>query len=471
MLFTWFYLDSRPLSNWLRDHILRPVLAELAETQTADQVDQFVAELGGRLDRLRPPTLEARGYSQHLTGSGAARPGRVAGQSFATERWFFLVDMGGLLELLTWWPDEVSPSVDPVGHRLEDEPTMQEQREMTTPTPSVDDPSPAFLEMTRNTFLLTPALSGPESREPRVYITIDLTDEEITVHAGTQAVADAVRSRFAYLQEMCQAINEQTADYLNRKMPELVAEHARARRERLADRASIRASLALDPNWKIQAPQLEHNPARELRHETKGPEEVAVELVAPGGQRLSSASYDDIQSIVGAWARGVHEYPEAFSQLSEDDLSCLVTATLKATVPGAEREVYHYRGKTDILIRAEDLPGGLSSEPVFVCEAKKGAPSVAASALENQLLSRYTTAFDTAAILLLYMTQDDIHGARRRVLEAVRAVDGYMTQSAEMEKGKVDDWPVLLYVRETREIRVCIATVHLPRTAPAEPED
>lgn len=338
---------------------------------------------------------------------------------------------------------------------------------MVSPPPAPDDPNPAFAAMTRDTFLLTPATGGSDAGEPRVYFTIDLTDDEIAVHAATQAVSKAARDRFEYLQEVCRAINEQVRDYVDRQVPAQVAERAGLRKERLADRASIRASLELDPSWKVQSPRLEGHPPTGPVPKSALSQEAPVELFAPGGQKLSSASYNDIQRIIGAWARGVHEYPTAFSQLSEDDLSCLVTATLKATVPGAEREVYHYRGKTDILIRAEDLPGGASSEPVFVCEAKKGAPSVAASALEDQLLSRYTSAFDTAAVLLLYMTQNDIIGARERVLEAVRGVAGYTAQDADLERGQVDHWPVLLYVRQSRRIRVCIATVHLPFAEPA----
>ena len=71
-------------------------------------------------------------------------------------------------------------------------------------------------------------------------------------------------------------------------------------------------------------------------------------------------------------------------------------------------------------------------------------------------------ALDASAVLLLYMTHADAHGPRQRILEAVRRVDGYQRASSIAERGAVDSWPVLTYVRGERVARVCIATVHLP---------
>ncbi len=319
--------------------------------------------------------------------------------------------------------------------------------------------------MTQTTFLFTPAFDASPGRGiPRLYVTLDLTEEEIGVYSQTDAIATAVRQRLDYLREICRAINEQTARFVDGETRTVLTEIATSARRRLSARASIRESLSLDPAWKPTLPRLETvaTDASTATGDAANPSEATATLVAPGGQRLTSASFNDIQNIIGVWAQGVHDYPGSFAQLTEDDLSCLLTATLKATVPGADREVYHYGGKTDILIRAESLPDGLSGEPVFVCEAKKGSPAVAASALEDQLLSKYMTAHDTSAVLLLYMTQLEFAPARERALAAVREVDGYTPRDDEEQQGEVRDWPVLTYVRAGREIRVCIATVHLP---------
>lgn len=452
------------MSAWLREHILRPLLADLQDMSSVEEADLFLAGLDERLDRVRPEDLEVRSFSDHLVRAGDWRPGREAGQSFATERWLFPVEMGGRLEMLGWWPDLVTPSVMPVGYRPEEEPNSGELRSSTLPPPLAHDPNPVFAQMTRHTFLLTPAFSGPPGRaSPRVYVTLDLTEEEIGLYSKTDAISLAVRERLDYLREMCRAINQQTAAFIDGEARSAITEAARGLRERLSARASIRQSLSLDPAWKALMPRLEvvatDAPAP---HDDASRSVDSRDLVAPGGQRLTSASFEDIQNIIGIWAQGVLDYPGSFAQLSEDQLSCLVTATLKATVPGADREVYHYGGKTDILIRAESLPDGLGSEPVFVCEAKKGSPAVAAAALEDQLLSKYMNSQDTAAVLLLYMTQLEFEPARRRVLEAVREVEGYLQRGDDEEKGKVQGWPVLTYARGGRHVRVCIATVHLP---------
>lgn len=483
-LFTWFHHDSRPLSQWLRDSVLRRLLAELSDSSSSGEVVVFIDHLADRVDAYMPQALAIRSVSAHpVVRGGPDRPGPGQGVRLPTERWMFEVELDGDIEMLEWWPDGARLTLEPVGNRLEDEPSFEERRLRTAPAPTAEDATPAFTDMSYDTFLLMPALPSAPDRIRSLYITIDSTRDERRVHRLTGTFNSAMEARMTYLGEMCSAINEQVAAFRSQVADEVIRA-ARARQEQFEDDESILQALSISPSWTTKTPSLE--PAHEAQEEllveatvVRGHDETVREqdgqpseadevrlaerhdLIAPIGQRLSSASFEDIQLIIGVWAQGVHSYAKTFSSLSEDDLSCLLTATLKATTPGADHQVYRRAGKTDIVIRAEDLPDGHSNEPVFVCEAKKGTAGVAAKALEDQLLSRYTTVQDTAAVLLLYVTNVNFSRARRSALAAVRGVDGYIPRAAEREQGRVEGWPILTYRRRGRVMRVCIATIDL----------
>ncbi|MET3963092.1 hypothetical protein ABIE44_003026 [Marmoricola sp. OAE513] len=472
-LFTWWMHDNRPLSEWLETHVLRRVSDELSDTKSVEEVDAFLTNLSSIVDRIRPAALEAHSFGEYFEGDGGWRPGRRPGESIKQSRWLFPVEMSGDLEQLVCWPDKVAVGVKPVGPRSGEEPTNEERRQMTTPAPSADDVSPLFAQMTSDTFLYTPAYIPRPGHKPALYFTFDVTPEDIDVFVDTPAFATAASARLNYLREMCSATNAQVEAFVAGELVDRVADAAKARRDGFSKVERIRTSLSFEPGWSAPAPRLAVPAAEHGEGEAIGDIERqdlsaadVVDLAPEGGERLSKATFYDVQRVIGAWASGVHAYPRSFTKLTEDDLSCLLASTLNATLPGADREVYRYNGKTDIVVRAEALPGGRSSEPVFVCEAKKlgksAGPAVASKALETQLLTRYTNAFDTSTVLLLYMSQSEFHGPRDRTLEAIRTVEGYQPAPAEDEQGAVEDWPVLTFLRGERTIRVCIAFVHLP---------
>lgn len=480
-LFTWFHADHRPLTQWLNDFTRSPLLDQLAATESVADVDRLIGELDARVSNAMPQPLQPGAISHPRKRPGPHRPGPTPGSSFPTERWLFEVALTGELAMLECWPDQNQQGLTPVGNRLDDEPTLAERRGLTLPAPRADDPNPAFAEFAYDTFLLTPALNQPQNSARHVYFTIDTTAEERRVHRASQAFSKAVEARREYLEAICQAINEQVAAYKRQVQDELL-QFAHERRAQLDDDEALLESLSLSKAWTPPPPALDSgDPSQGHEHVARSDKVVLVHepdvadadsqdqastgeqaretLNAPIGQRLSSASFEDIQLIISGWAQGVHAYAPAFHSLWEDELSCLLTATLKATTPGADHQVYRRAGKTDILIRAKDLPDGHSDEPVFVCEAKKGGASRAAAALEDQLLGRYTTAQDTAAVLLLYLTNKDFVGARREALKAVRAVQGYCHDPEAEAHPTVEGWPVLAFRRRGRLMRVCVATI------------
>lgn len=79
-------------------------------------------------------------------------------------------------------------------------------------------------------------------------------------------------------------------------------------------------------------------------------------------------------------------------------------------------------------------------------------------------LFRYLTTHDTSAMLLLLFRQQDFARARRRFYKSLRGIDGYVDE----EGGAVEYWPIFLYRHGPYQVRLCIASVHLP---PIDPGD
>lgn len=175
--------------------------------------------------------------------------------------------------------------------------------------------------------------------------------------------------------------------------------------------------------------------------------------------RLSPASFADVQRTIRVWADSVEQYPKAFD-LHEDRISDLLTATLNATLPGAQREVYRRGGKSDIYIYADVLAQGTGPARIFICESKWArSKRVVAEALDPQLFG-YLNADDTAAVLLLLLRQKNKRVAITTYTECLRSVPGRVNEN----DGEVEGWPVWRFRREGRYVDICLAFVHIPRT-------
>lgn len=159
--------------------------------------------------------------------------------------------------------------------------------------------------------------------------------------------------------------------------------------------------------------------------------------------------------------RPIEQYPKAFS-LHEDLISDLLTATLNATLPGAQRAVYRRGGKSDIYIHAGMLAEGVGPGRIFICESKWAmSKKVVSEALDRELFG-YFNANDTAAVLLLLLHQKNRRAAMETRTGWLRSVPGRVTE----KDREVEGWPVWRFRREGRHVDICLAVVHIPRTCP-----
>lgn len=302
---------------------------------------------------------------------------------------------------------------------------------------------------------------------------IQLSEAEEQLEEQQPTLQQRFTERIGTASRYIDAVAEQMQRFFDEELVNLgmqvVAQRQRTRR--------IVENLGFPSSWKISEPEViteppdqsDQSPGRVADSTGQSPtvpvdESTAVAHVVPHRQRLAPASFDDVQRVTRRWANGVERYPAAFSALTEDRVSDLLAATLNATLPGAHREVYSRGGKSDIFISADVLAEGSAPAKVFICESKWATGREHVMTGVDPQLYGYLTTHDTAAMLLLLFRQQDFQSARSNAYEWLRSIDGYVGE----DTGAVDGWPIFVYVHGPYEVRLCIASVHLPPTDPAE---
>jgi hypothetical protein len=239
----------------------------------------------------------------------------------------------------------------------------------------------------------------------------------------------------------------------------------------------IVANLGFPSSWKISEPKV-ITEAPDQSQERDGrvadstdrsstlpvDELTTVGHVVPYRHRLDPASFEDVQRVTRIWANSLQRYPAAYSVLPEDRISDQLAATLNATLPAAHREVYTRSGKSDIFIEANVLAAGAGPDKIFICETKWATRKKWVIEGVDPQLYGYLTTHDTSAMLLLLFKQQDFQSAKSRAYGWLQSIDGYVDE----ELGAVEGWPIFLYIHGPYEVRLCIASVHLPPTDPAD---
>jgi hypothetical protein len=296
---------------------------------------------------------------------------------------------------------------------------------------------------------------------------IRLSEDEERRELEEPSLQERLAERVVTARRYVDAIAEQ----MERFFDEDLVERGMALVSKRERNLSITANLGFSPAWKVAAPhvitELETpNEVDSHREELAGPpsistsavEEFAADRAVPYRQRLDPASFEDVQRVTRIWADSIERYPAAFTNLHEDRISDLLAATLNATLPGAQREVYTRGGKSDIFIQADVLAAGTGPAKVFICESKwSRSRAVVSEAIDPQLFG-YLTAHDTSAVLLLLFRQKGFDTARTSAYDALRAVKGHLCE----QSSAVDGWPIFVFAHEERSVRVCIACVHVP---------
>lgn len=438
--------DGRPLSDelWRR---VRPILQRIQSARSVDDLDAFGAEDLGRM------LVEARVSPPRLGGIRAAdqREGEIRwedSRGYRTTRQYVAVQVEGDIDLLERWPDESTAALTPIDasslpsdgdwEAMTDEQVKQhyEERELWSYS-TYDDDSP--------------------ERRWALYTFIELTeDEEAAVALGNLDLAGQFQHRLAAIEPIADAIAQQVEQFVSTTFPEHVAAIVERRRTVLTNRRAARDSLVFPSTWKVPEPAIE----------SESPDTTTTiigaqshELAYDARARLAPASFEDVQRTMRIWANAIERYPAAYSALDEDRISDLLTATLNATLPGAQREVFTQNGKSDIFIQADVLDEGRGPANIFICESKWATSrQVIRGALDPQLFG-YLNANDTAAILLILLPQKGSEKARKTYLGVLQEVEGYL----ETVDGTVRGWPILKFNRDGRRLDICAAFVKLPR--------
>jgi hypothetical protein len=303
---------------------------------------------------------------------------------------------------------------------------------------------------------------------PCVFTVIHLTEDEHRQELDQRTL----RARFAERVDNAKLVVEALAEQIQRFFDEALVDLGMSIVAARKLNRGIAATLGFPSTWKVPAPKV-ITESQSPPERTDGPTEVSAsqstsptthapttgEHVLPYRHRLDPASFEDVQRVTRIWADGIERYPAAFAGLSEDRISDLLAATLNATLPGAQREVYSRGGKSDIFIQADVLAAGSGPAKILICESKWSTTKAWVSEAIDPQLYGYLTAHDTSAILLLLFKQKGFDAARTNACGWLKGVDGYLSE----EPGAVDGWPIFVFVRDELTVRVCIASVHVAR--------
>ncbi|WP_156370747.1 hypothetical protein [Nocardia arizonensis] len=433
---------NRPLTRYLTKLFTDSALAARFERiRSLEELDDFEGAVQQGISDLRPQSPSLGGTRVASTkDDGYFRP-IGNGQSVGVAHFYVAVQVHGNPELVEYWPD-ANPDVEPVDAKAL----------AVAAKGGLDETLRHRLQLISDTWQL--GVPDIPSEEWGLYTFVDLTPEEEKEVANNEFdIRAIIEERIAKARPIVEAIAAQTDHYFEVELPQRLQNMIAHKRERLTNRAAVRASLTFDNEWKLPAPRLE-SVATDTK--TTLPEVTSGGFRVAHRDRLDPASFSDVQRVIWMWASGVERYPAAFNLLGEDRLSDLLAVTLNASLANAKREVYSRGGKSDIYIQADMLAEGRGTEKVFICEAKIASDDTVVTDAVDQLFG-YLNTHDTAAVLLLYFKQQDFDSARTRRLAALRRIIGF----AKEEPGP-SGWPIYDFEIDGRYVRVCVASVHLP---------
>ncbi len=421
-------MEHRPLDQALSRYgqlVLTPIL----RSRSVNELDALESDLDNQIAAIRPqlPQLGAGGpgsYEEaHHFGTS-----RKDGSAPAVNRFMFRREVVGAAGLLSWWPSgEVE--LEPIDRDLKH----------------------AHLRPGDPVWTIGRVDGGGSPWA--VYTPIDLTIDEVEMvgrgDISPQAIYDARESAMLPILE---AINAEATKYFDHDLPGRGRAAIAARRAQLKAFETVRSAIRFPEEWKLPSPRIAPYVDDDQPTSDHGDSRIVLR------DRLATATFEDLQRSIRVWANAVERYPAAFNLLAEDRISDLLAATLNASLPRADREVFSTRGKSDIRVLANAIDDGSSEAIVFITETKwVTSESVVVKALDPQLFG-YLNAADTAAVLLLLFRQKDRRKAYAKYLPPLRAVDGFIGE----EDSEVAGWKVNRYLRDGREVRLLVATIAIP---------
>lgn len=453
-LFTAFAAENQLLSDYL-SHEYGEIAYRFVIALPASELEKSDDELTSDLvARIRPTNrLQISPPKSGRREAGTHRPDKCAGFRIATVRQYIYFEISGDPHLLTFWPDATSTDVQPLDSELQ---TDQPNRDEATYDFAVEvDKHERRLNNSRWRLAIS------ESGSTVLCVFIDLSEaEQDLVAEGSLDLHEKGLEFHRYATRIVEAIQNQADSYFSKDLRESIDRYITARRRRVRNEDAMTRSLSWPKEWEQQDVFLEDQPrASEPTPKRSSNVDTAPQsdLDVSHRSRLSPASFEIILRTVRTWADAVERTPGAFATLKEDHLSDILCATLNATLPGANREVYTRGGRADIVIRADILDEGRGPAVVYVCESKWWTSKPRASAALDQLF-RYLTEADLVGTLLFFIDTQSSVRARKAIIQALEARQDFVRFSGEIVAG----WPLLTFTRRNTEQRICVAFVHVP---------
>ena len=468
-LFTAEVLESGGLSAELAKRVTA-LCTRISRAADLDDLAQFEGEeLRRHISEIRPATPRVNGARPaSLNESGPPRRNVDGNHGPMTVRQWMAYPVSGDHELLRHWPD--NPFLD---HQALDEGYLPDSPLRVVPHALSKDFRYVWDNEPTWSLAPTTGVFVDERLEWALYTYIDLTlDEEEAVADGRLDVRSIIEARRAHIEPIVTAVATQVDRYFDEELPNLLKDLIESRRRTLTNRKAVLESLTFPDDWKATPPAVVASPdsnaaAYESGLAPRNPEgevepdlyEEVVEVAVVKRARLSPVAFEDVLRTMRVWANAIERTPAAFSLLDEDRISDLLAATLNATVPGADREVYTQGGKSDIFVRADKLNEEFGPAKVFICESKKAtSQKVIAEAVDPQLFG-YLNVHDTSAVVLILVHQQSLQRTRETYTRVLESVVGHRRTRESIVEG----WPLLTYENQGRMVEVCAAFVHLRR--------
>ncbi|GAB3607039.1 hypothetical protein GCM10027413_24480 [Conyzicola nivalis] len=450
-LFTDFKRRYRPLSTELAQSVSQ-IFRDIDTAETPDDLAAFEnPHLEATISAYRRPEPSIGQLRRADSRLDGYRRTDEPGVRVPTLKQWVALEVFGDERLLDFWPDRaqhLTPlDVKSDGTIMDASSTwgsdFNDAADGGWPEWVVGNPGPGF---------------GADGSEKHLYTHVFLSEEdEKEALFGKLDIQGVFLNKQRALEPFVAAIAEQTVAFYEKQLPESIADAVGRRRARLAARAAVTRQLSFPGGWKIDSLRLESSASADSAPK---PAKAAASptVTLPSRVKLDPASFNDVQRTIRVWADSVERYPRTFAGLNEDRLSDLLAATLNATLPDAQREVFTRKGKSDIFIKADVLSSGSGPATVFICESKWARSKKLVQEALNPQLFGYMNTHDTAAVLMLLLPQSDKVASVHTQLERLREVEGY---SGEVE-GAVEGWPILKYKNEERAVSICVALIHLP---------
>lgn len=432
--FTRFVAEHRPLGGVLW-RFVDGIVQGIRDSPTLEDLDLRAGAAEEAIAAIRPrtPTLGAGGAGSVVEKEYWGARQSDGGKPSVTRHWFRREIIGDPA-LLSFWPAANGIAF-------------------------VDRDEPHEYLLAHEAMWTVGKVGGTAEEEGTwaLYTPFDLTGaEQQAVRDGQIDLQAVYDGREQLILPIIEAIGAEVTSFFEESVPQILADAVESRRERLQAIVSVTHSIGFAKSWKLAVPQLDD--ADPVAAGSPSPREGVEVAIPVFRDRLAEASFEDLQRSIRVWANAIERYPKTFTVLSEDQISDLLAATLHAALPGADREVFSKHGKTDIQVRAKALDDGLSDARVFIAETKFATSTkIVREALDPQLFG-YLNTSHTAAVLLLLFRQKNFARALNTHLPYLKKIEGFVGESSSV----ANPWNIYRYRRDGKDLRLLIATVHIP---------